>query len=557
MNRKLFLKKCIGLIMAVSMVAIPTVVSASMFIPQSTVDYSSMIDSSTLQNYNGLGNSDILSNYGKIPTAEEIKDYNDLLGYGSFTDYEDYTDYINKDFEDIFENLEKLEKVEIKDDDDKVEIEDNNKDDEGKIEIKDDDNKVEIKDDEKALEEVSEFLENINTQLPVNDVKVEIIEKATELRENNKDSDLITTISNLLINESMAADPKGTVSNLLDSIKASLLKLINGEISFECLTPDVVENDMIATTAGKLVGSDYKVKLAGKIYYADKDKNGNPTSNKWVVLVHGFNMNGQAIADALGEIYLKRGINVLAPDLRGAGDSKGSNGMGYLESLDIWDWLTYLNKKYDCEEIFIHGVSLGGATTVFVSGLEVNGKTLEDQNVIGLIEDCGYASMTGIIKDMLGVNLEDGLLATAVDELLKTLVMETCNVGLTDENFDDLQSSVKSLEKSTMPLLIIHGTGDTTVPVSNAEKIYEVAMKNKNIPYVQRYLIEDGCHASITLGMNKETYDAHVGHFIGVAESIEEGEKVEKNSEYNATNVGTESILNVLIGALKLIKNMF
>lgn len=52
--------------------------------------------------------------------------------------------------------------------------------------------------------------------------------------------------------------------------------------------------------------------------------------------------------------------------------------MGYLESLDVWDWLTYLNKNYDCEEIFVHGVSLGGATTVFVSGLEVDGKTMED-----------------------------------------------------------------------------------------------------------------------------------------------------------------------------------
>ena len=105
----------------------------------------------------------------------------------------------------------------------------------------------------------------------------------------------------------------------------------------------------------------------------------------------------------LGEMYLEQGYNILAPDLRGAGNTSGSNGMGYLESLDVFDWLTYLNNRYsnNCSQILVHGVSLGGATTLFLSGLEVDGQTIKDKNVIGLVDDCGYTSMTGIIKDLL------------------------------------------------------------------------------------------------------------------------------------------------------------
>ena len=103
-----------------------------------------------------------------------------------------------------------------------------------------------------------------------------------------------------------------------------------------------------------------------------------------MVLVHGFMMNGQAITDALGEMYLEQGYNILAPDLRGAGNTSGSNGMGYLESLDVFDWLTYLNNRYsnNCSQILVHGVSLGGATTLFLSGLEVDGQTIKDKNVL-------------------------------------------------------------------------------------------------------------------------------------------------------------------------------
>ena len=212
-------------------------------------------------------------------------------------------------------------------------------------------------------------------------------------------------------------------------------------------------------------------------------------------------MNGQAITDALGEMYLEQGYNILAPDLRGAGNTSGSNGMGYLESLDVFDWLTYLNNRYsnNCSQILVHGVSLGGATTLFLSGLEVNGQTIKDKNVIGLVDDCGYTSMTGIIKDLLntvgdselismilGIFDKDSLSDILTDEQIKEFLITTVGVGLTEENFDEKQDAINSLRKCEVPLLIIHGTNDTTVPFKNSDTVYNEAMKISSIPYVQR-----------------------------------------------------------------------
>ena len=333
---------------------------------------------------------------------------------------------------------------------------------------------------------------------------------------------------------------------------------------------EVVE--ISATTAGILSGDKYKVSLSGNIYYANADSEGKPTSKKWVVLVHGFMMNGQAMADSLGQMYLDQGFNVFAPDLRGFGNSKGSVAMGYLESLDVWDWLTYLNDKYpnNCDEIFVHGVSLGGATTVFLSGLTVDNKTIKDQNVIGLVEDCGYTSMTGIVKDMLNSYSDNKLVAKILgifnktdlsdvvgEATIKKLIIEKVDVGLTPEKYDELQSSVNSLKKSSTPLLIIHGTEDSTVPFTNSDEIYATANANANIPYVQRFKAKGEQHAFIILGNKENVYEGHVDNFITQAEKIKNGTKVNKHSDYVEKTEQKTSMIGGLVKALKLIKNMF
>ena len=247
-----------------------------------------------------------------------------------------------------------------------------------------------VKDYKNFLGEIGTFSKELDTSKSTDEIKIQIIDKVTELKNNYSTSIVIPKIADQIIVSTINANGTNStdlVSSLINSI-SKLLKSTN--LAVESLTPNVTIDNMVATTAGERCGENYKVKLSGKIYYAEVDKNGNPTSDKWVYLIHGANMTGQAMADAVGQMYLDQGYNILAPDSRGYGNSEGEEELGYVESLDVWDWLTYLNNTYGdkCEKIILHGISLGGATTVFASGLEIDGKTMKDQHVIGHEEDC-------------------------------------------------------------------------------------------------------------------------------------------------------------------------
>ena len=78
---------------------------------------------------------------------------------------------------------------------------------------------------------------------------------------------------------------------------------------------------------------------------------------------------------------------------------------GYLESLDIYDWIKDLNENYSVRygvktapsTIIVHGISLGGATTLQLStnpdiaaakGMPYT-KNLTQLNVKGFVDDCG------------------------------------------------------------------------------------------------------------------------------------------------------------------------
>lgn len=432
------------------------------------------------------------------------------------------------------------------------------------------------------LGEMGSFTKSLDTNMSVDETKIQIIDKASELKSNYSTSTVIPKISDQIILSTINLDATNT-SDLVGSITSSVSKLLkNTNLAVESLTPNVKIDNMVATTAGQRCGENYKVKLSGKIYYAEVDKNGNPTSDKWVYLIHGANMTGQAMADAVGQMYLEQGYNILAPDSRGYGSSEGEEELGYVESLDVWDWLTYLNDTYGdkCKKVILHGISLGGATTVFASGLEINGKTMKDQNVIGLVEDCGYTSLTGIIKGLLGVSSssdsnsssnklvakilgifkKDDLSSVSngslTDEVIKKLLINNIDVGLTEENFDTYQNALDSLNRCELPILIIHGTKDSIVSFENSTEIYNSAMANSKIPYVQRFSANGEQHAFIVLGAKYNVYEGHVENFINKAEKIANGETVNKVSDYKEEEEQKASVMSNLIKALKLIKNM-
>lgn len=328
---------------------------------------------------------------------------------------------------------------------------------------------------------------------------------------------------------------------------------------FGSLKKDETVN-ITAETASATSGSDYRISLSGNIYYATTST--GERSNKWVILIHGFMMNGESMANAVGQVYLDYGYNILAPDLRGAGNTGGKTAMGFVESLDIWDWLTYLNSNYDVGEVIVHGLSLGGATTLQLWSQKDQGRDLESQKVVGLVDDCGYTSMTGILQGLLAT--PDGIVELAEilnlpqpqslyniigENNIKNFLMNYVGVGLNFNNFDKNQDAFASARTfSNVPILVIHGTEDTIVPYSNSTTVMSEASSRGLSATL--WAVEGQPHAFIVAGINSQEYRNHVVDFIN---------KVSKNPTGNVSNSsnGNSNTQDTINQVVQLIDGLF
>lgn len=230
------------------------------------------------------------------------------------------------------------------------------------------------------------------------------------------------------------------------------------------------------------------LRLAGRYY----EKAG---SHHWVILVHGYhgdssNMTGYA------QRYYDAGYQVLAPDLRACGESEGRwLGMGWLDRLDILDWVDYILEQDPKAKIVLHGLSMGAATVMMASGEEL------PDAVCAFVEDCGYTSVWDIFAS----------------EMWRRIRMPTFPLLYIADGFVQLKAGYSLREASALaqvarcekPMLFIHGNQDELVPFDMMQTLYD-AKPGKN----KQMLVAAGAghgQAALVLG---EEYWAQVFSFL-------------------------------------------
>lgn len=182
-------------------------------------------------------------------------------------------------------------------------------------------------------------------------------------------------------------------------------------------------------------------------------------SDKWAVVIHGYSA-GTTSMSHYARVYHSMGYNVILPHMVGHdSDSVKYCSMGYYDKLVILDWINYIVNLNADAKILMHGVSMGAATTLLVTGEDL------PDNLVCAIADCAYTSCW----DEYAYN------AKQMFRLPAFPIVHSANIASKRyKNFDFKECApIEAVKKSKIPTLFIHGEDDDFVPYHMMQPLYE------------------------------------------------------------------------------------
>ena len=176
-----------------------------------------------------------------------------------------------------------------------------------------------------------------------------------------------------------------------------------------------------------------------------------------VLLVHGYHSSGENDFCGIFDYYASRGYNILLIDQRGHALSGGRElAYGLRERRDVLDWARALALELG-GEIWLHGVSMGGAAVLMAAGLGL------PEEVSGLIADSAFTSP----RDILAYNFSRRYALPRFPFIeLGTLA----GIAVLGRGFTGARTP-EAAARSGLPVLVVHGGGDRTVPLEMAREI--------------------------------------------------------------------------------------
>lgn len=220
------------------------------------------------------------------------------------------------------------------------------------------------------------------------------------------------------------------------------------------------------------------------------------------IVVHGYTDNHFVF------LYLVRmyrdtfNYNVLFPDLQYHGYSEGRAAqMGWLDRYDVEKWAEVAHGIWGDDFMVVHGVSMGAATTMMMSGDDL------PPYVRAFVEDCGYSS----VWDQFKSNLKQSFHLPPFPILNSASIVCKHRYGW---GFKEA-SSVRQLAKCTRPMLFIHGDADDFVPFSHLQKNYDAKVNG----YKEMWVAEGAVHAN-AFAKHPQEYVQHVREFLAKAKEM-------------------------------------
>ena len=215
-----------------------------------------------------------------------------------------------------------------------------------------------------------------------------------------------------------------------------------------------------------------------------------------IVMVHGSTRNRVNPPERMLGIareLVNNGYNILMFDMRGHGESEGKRvSAGLYETNDLLGALDYINHRGIESKIGVLGFSMGAATCLMTAP--------ECEEIDAVIVDGAYADIVSIVESEFA-NRSD-----LPKFFLPIILFMTKN--LYDVDFTAIKP-IEATKNITVPVFVIHGGQDSTVPVEHANRLAEVCQN----PYSMLWIVPEAEHCEAYMERSEEYVNKVVSFF--------------------------------------------
>lgn len=219
------------------------------------------------------------------------------------------------------------------------------------------------------------------------------------------------------------------------------------------------------------------------------------SNGRLILACHGARSWGIGEFALISHYLYENGYTLIMPDHRGCGDSGGKYmGYGTHESKDTYIWVNYAKQHFPGLDIFLLGVSMGGATVLMMS------KTAEDSAIKGIIADCSYTSAWDEFSYQLKTSFH----------LPDFPILHICNLYskiIAGYSFKGA-SPVDAVKNAKKPILFIHGSKDDFVPTFMEKILYDACCTEKEM------IVIDGAVHARSYFTNPRAYEKAIEEFM-------------------------------------------
>lgn len=221
----------------------------------------------------------------------------------------------------------------------------------------------------------------------------------------------------------------------------------------------------------------------------------HPDAKRIIIAMHGWRSSWSKDFGAISDFWHRNGCSVLYAEQRGQNNSEGDYmGFGMIERYDCAGWIDMINQNNPQKlPVYLAGISMGASTVLMTSGFDLG------ENVRGIMADCGFTSANDIWRYVAENNMHMSY------SIRKKLVNNICKQKI-QIGYDDY-TTLDAMEVNTKPVLFIHGTDDSFVPIEMTYLNYKACNAQKHL-----FIVPGAGHAMSYI-LDKEGYEKAVQDF--------------------------------------------